>query len=348
MTQDTPLPSAAPAMPGVATTAIPSDPAAVMACFESLGDTCEFGFVQRHYGIEPISLLRWVGAPLPGLLDALRARFVGIYRREDLVAIDGGSVLDLKYDLRFHAGRYAQDGGSGKRPVVWTEEALAAYAREQRYVRFLLRTTLDTLANRSRILVYKTNAGLDLLDILQLKAALDLYGPQRLLCVLPGSERDPPGRARLVATGVKVAGISRFAPYTCQDDIDAPCWLSLCASALEAPWGDEAVAPPGRAGTPSADAPDPKASPEASPEGPPAFELTERGIALYNPALARGVVTALYHTLLLRSPDGDGLQALSGSLSRGEVGLEDVIASALSSEEFAGLVPRFLQRYVRS
>ena len=116
--------------------------ARIMDSFESLGDTCEFGFAQRHFGIEPIGLLRWTGAPLPGLLDALGARFAGLYRREDLVVIDGGSVLDRKYDLRFHAGPYTNDGLSGQRPVDWTEVALPAHAREQRHVGFLLRTTL--------------------------------------------------------------------------------------------------------------------------------------------------------------------------------------------------------------
>ncbi len=318
----------------------PLEPAAVMARFESLGDTCEFGFVQRHFGIEPISLLRWAGAPLPGLLEALQARFAGLYRREDLVVIDGGSVLDLKYDLRFHAGAYAhdgRDGHGGQRAVAWDEAARTAHAREQRHVGFLLRITLETLAQRGKIFVYKTNAGLELLDVLRLKAALDLYGPQRLLCVLPADERNPAGRARLLAAGVKVAGISRFAPYTCQDDADAPCWLALCRSALEGSWGDEAVAEaaPTAGGVP------------APAEGPPPFELTERGVALYSPALARGVVTALYHTLLLREPDGGGLRALSEGLSRGETGVEDVIASTLRSVEFAQLAPRFLAHYVR-
>ncbi len=313
-----------------------ASPADVMRQFESLGDTCEFGFVQRHFGIEPISLLRWAGAPLPGLVQALQARFAGLYRREDLMVIDGGSVLDMKYDLRFHAGPYAQDGGSGRRAARWDAEALAAHAREQRHIGFLLRTTLDTLAGRSKIFVYKTNAGVTAEEALQLKAALDLYGFQRLLCVMPPGSGEVAGQARLVAAGVKLAGISRFAPYTCQDDVDAECWLSVCRSALGEGWGDEAAVAPG-----------PDASPAPPAATPPAFELTPNGVMLLNPALAAGAMTALYHTLLLRGADGEGLRALSGMLSRGESALEDTIAAMLESEEFASLVPRFLERYQR-
>lgn len=318
-----------------------TEAASVMAQFESLGDTCELGFVQRHVGIEPISLLRWGGAPLPGLIDALRARFAGLYRREDLVIIDGGSVLDTKYDLRFHAGPYAQDGQSGgHRPLPRTEEVVATHAREARHISFLLRTTLETLANRSRIFVYKTNAGLDPLDILQLKAAIDLYGPQRLLCVLPADDMIAAGQTRLIATGVKIAGITRFAPYEKQDDFDAACWLSFCRDALSTPWGDEIVH--GAATGQNADAP---ASETSQP--PPLFEQTERGVIVYNRALAMGLVTAIYNTLLLRPPDGNGLQALTGQLLDGHKGAEDIMEAALESPEFAGLVPRFLARYVR-
>ena len=309
--------------------------ARIMGSFESLGDTCEFGFAQRHYGIEPIGLLRWAGAPLPGLLDALGARFAGLYRQHDLVVIDGGSVLDRKYDLRFHAGPYANDGLSGQRPVNWTEAALAAHAREQRHVGFLLRTTLDRLAARSRIFVYKTNAGLELHEVLQLKAALDLYGPQRLLCVVPETPTTPAGVARRVAVGVKVAGITRFAPYTCQDNIDAACWLAICDSALAEDWGDTAAI------APVLDEDD-----EVAPR-PLAFEPTETGAMVYEPALARALATAIYHVLLLRQPDDGGLKALAGSLAAGERSLEEAMISALESPEFAALTPRFVARYAR-
>lgn len=318
--------------------ASPDSPAEVMRRFESLGDTCEFGFVQRHHGIEPISLLRWAGAPLPGLLLALRARFAGLYRREDLMAIDGGSVVDMKYDLRFHAGPHAHENdGTGRRAIRWTEAALAAHAREARHVGFLLRTTLETLASRARVFVYKTNAGLAEAEILRLKCALDLYGPQRLLCVRPAAPDAPPGEARLLAPGLKLGTLPRLAPYECQDDVDAPAWLALCRSALLSPWEDEAAE--------AAAARD--AAPPSVADAPPAFALTPEGVMLLNPALAAGALTALYHTLLMRPPDGGGLHALAGTLSRGETGLEDIIASMLSSEEFAALAPRFLRRYVR-
>ena len=46
--------------------------------FESLGDNCEFGLVQRKAGAEPLGLLRFSSAPLPRLVRALRERFDGL------------------------------------------------------------------------------------------------------------------------------------------------------------------------------------------------------------------------------------------------------------------------------
>ena len=36
-----------------------SDLPTLLNSFESLGDNCEFGFVQRKFGTEPAGLLRW-------------------------------------------------------------------------------------------------------------------------------------------------------------------------------------------------------------------------------------------------------------------------------------------------
>jgi hypothetical protein len=46
--------------------------------FESIGDNCEFGLVQRMAGAEPLGLLRFSSTPLPLLVRALRARFDGL------------------------------------------------------------------------------------------------------------------------------------------------------------------------------------------------------------------------------------------------------------------------------
>lgn len=50
----------------------------LVARFESLGDNCEFGFVQRRSGVEDGGLLRWAVSPPEALLKAIRSRFSGV------------------------------------------------------------------------------------------------------------------------------------------------------------------------------------------------------------------------------------------------------------------------------
>ena len=53
--------------------------------FENLGDNCEFGFVQRFHGCEPLGLLRFSAMPYYLLLPALENRFDGVGDPENTV-----------------------------------------------------------------------------------------------------------------------------------------------------------------------------------------------------------------------------------------------------------------------
>jgi len=46
--------------------------------FEALGENCELGFVQRHFGAEPLGLLRWAGISNASLVTALDTAFAGV------------------------------------------------------------------------------------------------------------------------------------------------------------------------------------------------------------------------------------------------------------------------------
>ena len=52
--------------------------AALVNHFESLGRGCEFGFLQRRAGAEPMGLLRFASMPLEGLIRGLQTQFAGI------------------------------------------------------------------------------------------------------------------------------------------------------------------------------------------------------------------------------------------------------------------------------
>ncbi len=69
--------------------------AELLCHFESLGRNCEFGFVQRLSGAEPMGLLRFAGMSFDALVQALNTRFAGIAEPGNFtVWLDGDDVPD--------------------------------------------------------------------------------------------------------------------------------------------------------------------------------------------------------------------------------------------------------------
>ena len=74
--------------------------------FESVGDNCELGLVQRKVGAEPLGMFRFAGAPLGHLLAAMHARFQGMADPAfvQVHAENGEYMIKLtKYDFVYHA-----------------------------------------------------------------------------------------------------------------------------------------------------------------------------------------------------------------------------------------------------
>lgn len=73
--------------------------------FEGLGDNCEFGLVQRHFGAEPLGLLRWTGITPAHLANALESGFAGV-GTEDQTGLDlaGNEYVteDRRFGMRMH------------------------------------------------------------------------------------------------------------------------------------------------------------------------------------------------------------------------------------------------------
>jgi hypothetical protein len=70
---------------------------AVATRMESLGRNCEFGFVQRHVGADPVSLLRWAGGPVEGVIAGLRRRWRGLMDE----AVGRADLSDASPDEQF-------------------------------------------------------------------------------------------------------------------------------------------------------------------------------------------------------------------------------------------------------
>jgi hypothetical protein len=220
-------------------------PARLTMQFESLGDNCEFGLVQRYAGAEPLSLFRFSFEHMTDLLAALGSRFRAL-KEPDAVEIflapeNREYMVRLKphrfvYHTHINAGAVSPDVLRGK---------------EVQRVNFLVDKLIADLKNAEKILIRKGEGTETEADAIRLLEATRRYGPNTLLWVMPANADHPPGTVEVVRPHLLRGYVGRFAPYDDAHNIELPDWLDVCASAYQlwktdAPVGARAGRPAGK------------------------------------------------------------------------------------------------------
>jgi len=187
--------------------------------FESLGDNCELGLVQRRAGAEPLGLLRFAGAPLPKLLRAMAARFAGLADPTQVrIGLGRGEYMVqlLKYDFVYHADAKVGDADP------------ATLQRQQvRILPFLVEKLLSDLETAAKILVFRQNEPLLAADLIDLQQAVSKFGPGTLLWVQDARPGHPPGSADRIGERLLAGYVSRLATRENVPDLDLPSWLGM-------------------------------------------------------------------------------------------------------------------------
>jgi hypothetical protein len=198
----------------------------VMLRFESLGENCEFGLVQRKGGAEPLGLLRFSSTPLPKLLAALTARFEGL-GRSDKISVDLASsgreymISDKTFGLYYHAWVMA-----GERPPE------DVHRREIRRLPYLVRKLVEDLTDGEKIFVYRSMTPIAESQAIKLVDAIRSYGPSTLLWMELANPGHPPGTVEWIAPGLMRGRMDRFAPGSNAHDFSFGCWEQVCRNAL--------------------------------------------------------------------------------------------------------------------
>jgi hypothetical protein len=197
-----------------------------MLQFESLGDNCEFGLVQRRCGAEPVSLLHFSNFALPNLIRGLRSRFQGIGAIENLeyslTAAREYVIRDKAFSLTRHTGQ--------REGAVKEENLLEQHARQ---LKFLARKLVGDLTRGTKILVCKRNVPITDQEILPLHTALNEYGPNTLFWVVQADKSHCAGSVECLMPGLVKGYIDRFAPSNDAHDLSLEVWLDLCVSAQQ-------------------------------------------------------------------------------------------------------------------
>jgi hypothetical protein len=199
-----------------------------MLNFESLGDNCELGVVQRRCGAEPLSLLRFSAIELLTLLRGLEVGFDGLGGADDIdLRLDGAArpeyvVHERRYGLVYHTFRHEGDVDPAR-----------LLAGEPARLAFRVRKFLEDLRGGEKIFVVKRNDPLREEEVLPLVGALSAYGRNAVLWMVPADAAHASGTVEAVLPGLFKGYIERFAPYDNAHDLRLEAWLEVCANAHE-------------------------------------------------------------------------------------------------------------------
>ena len=210
-------------MDAVSTPSSALDDHDLVLAFESLGDNCELGILQRKVGVEPLGLLRFAGAPLRDLIRALRSRFAGI-ADPDRIRIEPENG---EYMVRLAACNFTRhaDVKVGEMPPE------AVHAQQCRVIRFLANKLIEDLQNPCKILVFRQNEALSAADLVDLRIALSGYGRNTLLWVQPACVGHPPGSVDVVDDQMMTGYVRRLADRDTVPALDVASWLQVLRSA---------------------------------------------------------------------------------------------------------------------
>ncbi len=202
--------------------------------FESFGDNCEFGLVQRHAGIEPLGLFRFSFMSMPALRDALNGRFKQFSNIDEIEVLDKNQEYDINvkcFKMVYHTER---------RKSEIDRETLKR--DEHKKLKFLARHLVNRLNTGEKIFVRKGDGSKTLADAETLLNDMNAYGPATLFWVTEADSANPPGSVHVVAPRLIQGYIDHFAPYDDAHSINFTNWLDICQSAYRL-WRDDA--PPG-------------------------------------------------------------------------------------------------------
>jgi tetratricopeptide (TPR) repeat protein len=193
--------------------------AALFKRFESIGDSCEFGMVQRVFHADQVSLLRWAATSPENLVKALDDRLDGVGDpQHTIISISGDEYTTEDRRYLMHSHTFTS-------PAV---EPMESFAKEQcRRLQWLRRKLIDNLTTGAKIFVYKYEEGLTNAQIDALYVSLCGYCRDvALLCVKLEEPGHPSGSVERVRGGLFIGYIDRFSTV----DVSVSAWIAICRS----------------------------------------------------------------------------------------------------------------------
>jgi Flp pilus assembly protein TadD len=191
--------------------------------FDSIGSDCEFGFVKRKFGYEPVSLYRWAGTTAANIATMLESGLDGIGEPDQLALQFRGrgeeiSIEDRRGYFRMHS--WIWDNGDVDADVLHRKSA----AR----LAFLKGKLIEDLAAGEKIFVHKAQDGfINAPQRARITAALRRFGPARALFMMEADAAHPPGTFSDDGDLGLAGYTTLMQPAPNARQIDYPSWLRV-------------------------------------------------------------------------------------------------------------------------
>jgi len=209
----------------------------LMMRFESLGGDhpgCEIGLVQRHYGAEPIGLLRWTSTPPRELIRAFQAKLAGVGTPEQTEV-----YVTPAGEYKTKDKEFSMDMLTFLRAENVDIETVRSGAIKR--IGFLRQKLLRDLQSSDKIFVYRSyDDALDLVGIVYLKTVMLKLGNNRLLYLRPANADHPSGSIQQISDGLIVGYIAKFSA-TPVSELFLDGWLDVFTKTAEI-WREAAEA----------------------------------------------------------------------------------------------------------
>lgn len=208
----------------------------ILAGFVSLGEDCEFGLFQRHFGVEPLGLFRWA---------SVKPRHLSKLLEDGVEAIADPANTTLAIDLHQNVYYLCMPSYSlqfNTMVKAQTVDEVAFLTEQNRRTKFLLRHLLGQFEDGEKIFVYKCNGPLDRSAARRLGDALRRYGDVRLLYVAEAATAAESGLLERVDSGLVIGLLTGLGTQNGAWKIPYERWQALCEAAQTA-FADPVSAP---------------------------------------------------------------------------------------------------------
>ena len=207
--------------------------------FESLGTDCEFGFIQRENGREPLTLFRWGHIPFEGMVRLFNQRLENFITKDttrlklSLNEATGNAEYYFREDIyQFGSHTFYTKKNTD---INTTEESL--HNKALAHFSFIKRKLQEDLEDANKIFVYKSKEVLSLEQCQLLSQALRQMGDNKLLVVMLGTLEDGEAKMEYLADNLMIGKM----PLWYINHMDKPaeklfaklCWDTLVQKAYQ-------------------------------------------------------------------------------------------------------------------